>query len=171
MQQATPQFTPRQMLEAGRQAETEGKLDFAVQFYLHLVEYYGQTPEAAEARTALTRLAGANRQQVWQATVASRQERYRSGRLLALLISLLGWLAVLGSLAVAAAGLGGPYFQIAALQQLEIGTDMLWRAPVAGLAGVVMVICGQVARALLEQANASRELLAIERARAGIEQS
>jgi hypothetical protein len=32
------------------------------------------------------------------------------------------------------------------------------------------VVCGQVARALFDQANATRELLTIERARAGIDQ-
>jgi hypothetical protein len=93
MLQGTPQFTPRQLLDAGRRSETEGKTDFAVQFYLHLAEHYGQTPEAVEARTALSRMATVQRpQQVWQSGSVPRQNRYRSGRALAALFSGVGWL-------------------------------------------------------------------------------
>ena len=63
MLQGTPQFTPKQLLDAARRSETEGKADFAVQFYLHLAEHYGQTPEAVEARTALSRMAATQRPQ------------------------------------------------------------------------------------------------------------
>lgn len=57
MVQGTPQFTPAQVLEAGRRAEAEGKLDYAVQFYRHLATHYPSTSEAQAAREGLQRLA------------------------------------------------------------------------------------------------------------------
>jgi hypothetical protein len=39
------------------------------------------------------------------------------------------------------------------------------------LAGAVTLLCGQMARALFDQASATRELVAIERAKAGLERS
>jgi hypothetical protein len=171
MLQGTPQFTPRQLLDAGRRSETEGKTDFAVQFYLHLAEHYGQTPEAVEARTALSRMATVQRpQQVWQPGSVPRQNRYRSGRALAALFGGIGWLTILGSLVVLAAGAATRFLQVVLPFELEIGLDVLRRVPLAMLGGAALVVCGQVARALFDQANATRELLTIERARAGIDQ-
>ncbi len=57
--QETPQFTPSQVLEAGRRAETEGRGEYALQFYRHIVDNYPGSGEAAAAMSALTRL-GAN---------------------------------------------------------------------------------------------------------------
>lgn len=57
--QESPQFTPSQVLDAGRRAETEGRGEYALQFYRHLVENYPGSGEAAAAMSALTRL-GAN---------------------------------------------------------------------------------------------------------------
>lgn len=57
MVQGTPQFTPAQVLEAGRRAEAEGKLDYAVQFFRHLATHYPSTSEAQAAREGLQRLA------------------------------------------------------------------------------------------------------------------
>jgi hypothetical protein len=54
--QQPPQFTPSQVLEAGRRAETEGRGEYALQFYRHLVENYPGTGEAAAAQSALTRI-------------------------------------------------------------------------------------------------------------------
>jgi hypothetical protein len=45
------------ILQAGYRAEAEGRLDYAAQLYRHLVDYYGRSPEAGEARRALARLA------------------------------------------------------------------------------------------------------------------
>ena len=59
-----------------------------------------------------------------------------------------------------------------ALQRLNLGSAMLPQAAGAA-AGRRRGRCsvGQVARALFDQANATRELVAIERAKAGSDQS
>lgn len=57
MVQASVQFTPVQVLQAARRAEAEGKMDYALQFYRHLVEQHGNTVEAQEAREGLFRIA------------------------------------------------------------------------------------------------------------------
>jgi hypothetical protein len=172
MLQGTPQFTPKQLLDAARRSETERKADFAVQFYLHLIENYGQTPEAVEARSALTRMATAElpAQPVWQPGSVARQDRYRSGRALAALFGLIGWLSLAGSLAVLAAGAGARLLHIPLLLQLEIDIGLLQLMPLALLGGAALVVCSQLARALFDQANATRERLTIERARTGIDQ-
>ena len=65
MPRGSPQFTPRQLLAAGRRAEAEGKLDLAHQFYGHLSHHFGNTTEAAEGRQGLARI-GAAGPDVWQ---------------------------------------------------------------------------------------------------------
>src|SRR3954470_15287229 len=57
MVQTAMQYTPVQVLQAARRAEAEGKMDYALQFYRHLVEQHGTTPEAQEAREGLFRIA------------------------------------------------------------------------------------------------------------------
>jgi hypothetical protein len=57
MVQTSVQFTPVQVLQAARRAEAEGKMDYALQFYRHLVEQHGGSPEAQEAREGLFRIA------------------------------------------------------------------------------------------------------------------
>jgi hypothetical protein len=57
MVQTSMQFTPVQVLQAARRAEAEGKMDYALQFYRHLVEQHGTTAEAQEAREGLFRIA------------------------------------------------------------------------------------------------------------------
>src|SRR5689334_11295429 len=57
MAQTSVQFTPVQVLQAARRAEAEGKMDYALQFYRHLVEQHGTTAEAQEAREGLFRIA------------------------------------------------------------------------------------------------------------------
>lgn len=52
------QFTPRQVLEAGRRAESEGQRDYAIQFYQHIIAHHPSTAEAAEAADSLRRLDG-----------------------------------------------------------------------------------------------------------------
>lgn len=56
MPPSSPQFTPAQVLQAGRRAEAEGKSDLAEHFYRHVVEHYGASVEAAVAREGLSRL-------------------------------------------------------------------------------------------------------------------
>lgn len=54
--QEPPQFSPAQVLEAARRAESEGRTEYAIQFYRHLVDYYPSTGEAAAAQSALGRV-------------------------------------------------------------------------------------------------------------------
>jgi hypothetical protein len=177
MLQGAPELTPGQLLDAGRRAEAEGKPDFAVQFYLHLAEHFGQTPDAAEARTAITRMvAAAQPRQVWQAgSVTDSKLRHRSGRTLAALFSGIGWVVMMVALTTGAAIIGLRYLPtplpVPLPQPLELDTAMLMQLPFAVLGGAAMVVCGQLARALFDQADASRELLASERRRAGTGQS
>lgn len=179
VQHATPQFTPQQILDAARRAEAEGKSDLAVQFYRHLVEQYGYTSEAVEARNALGRLGSAWAPQVWSggggASPGSGRPRrrypvhrdyYRVGRLLARLFSACGWLAMLGALALAGAWAGANLLRIPQLRELDLGAVSLLQIPGALLGGALLVFVGQAARALFDQANATRELVAIERAKA-----
>ena len=53
---ATATFTPQQVLDAGKRAETEGRRDYAIQFYRHLTDHWADTPEASAARDGLARL-------------------------------------------------------------------------------------------------------------------
>jgi hypothetical protein len=71
MGQMSVQYTPVQVLQAARRAEAEGKMDYALQFYRHLVEHHGMTAEAQEAREGLFRIA----EWRWgEARVAGRQD-------------------------------------------------------------------------------------------------
>ena len=71
MAQASLQYTPVQVLQAARRAEAEGKMDYALQFYRHLVEQHSSSVEAQEAREGLFRIA----EWRWgEARVARRQE-------------------------------------------------------------------------------------------------
>ena len=71
MAQAQVQYTPVQVLQAARRAEAEGKMDYALQFYRHIVEHHGTSVEAQEAREGLFRIA----EWRWgEARVARRQE-------------------------------------------------------------------------------------------------
>lgn len=56
MVQASPQVTAAQVLDAGRRAEADGRVEYAVQFYRHLTDHHAGAPEAAAAREALSRL-------------------------------------------------------------------------------------------------------------------
>lgn len=57
MMHTSVQYTPLQVLQAARRAEAEGKMDYALQFYRHIVENHATTPEAQEAREGLMRIA------------------------------------------------------------------------------------------------------------------
>lgn len=56
MVQASPHVTAAQVLDAGRRAEADGRVEYAVQFYRHLTDHHAGAPEAAAARQALSRL-------------------------------------------------------------------------------------------------------------------
>jgi hypothetical protein len=56
MQQQAGQFTPEQLIVAGRRAEAQGQGNYALQFYRYIADQYPSTTEAYEARDALYRL-------------------------------------------------------------------------------------------------------------------
>lgn len=182
--QAAPQFTPSQLLDSGRRAESEGKFDLANHFYRHLTDHYAYTAEAAEARNGLGRLS-ATQSQIWQpangihingggsADASHRQrgrpgrrrplaprDHYRTGRAMARAFSALGWAtAGLGVLSPAlhfVPGLPAPMPGFGALVAGAVGLV---------ISGLLVVFLGQVARALFDQANAARDLAALERAK------
>jgi hypothetical protein len=190
------QFTPAQLLESGRRAETEGKLDLAVQFYRHLTDNFAYTAEAAEAHNALGRV-GAAQSQIWQpagnihvngngahhngssmhangvhgaaparSTRPSRRrpvaprDHYRTGRAMARIFSGLGWLIVaLGALL--------PLLYLVPDTPLRMfGLPYVIGSAVGVVfTGFLVVFTGQIARAIFDQANATRDLAALERAK------
>jgi len=123
MPQGSPQFTPRQLLDAGHRAEAEGNFDHASQLYRHLTDHYAYTAEAADALAGLGRI-GAG-QQLWaqngagpahpkpfahgrvpgpragsRSRAVAKERQYRTGRVLATLLSWAGWLIVAASVAM-----------------------------------------------------------------------
>jgi hypothetical protein len=187
MLQAAPQFSPFQLLEAARRAEADGHIDAAYQFYRQTVDQFAYSAEAAQAREGLARLNGNRQPNIWHLNGtaqphdsgghwngAARKTRrhklpaprnhYRLGRCLAGFVSLLGWLIlVVGAAAT-------PLHLL--LGRPEIGLPLSGLLAAAlGLAalGLVTVALGQAARALFDGANATRELVAIERAKAGLD--
>jgi hypothetical protein len=199
MAHGVPSFTPRQLLDAGRRAEAEGKLDLAHQFYGHLNDLYGHTSEATEGRNGLIRTgAGVPPPQVWQmngtassgpalngkapmrrgrekrtghAVQSQDYENYRVGRGLAALLSAAGWLAILAASLAMAVMAAGEFMQMPALQPLNFGFGMLPLAVGVLAAGGAALLVGQAARALFDQASATRELAALGRAKAESDQS
>lgn len=178
MVHASPQFTPAQLLDSGRRSEAEGKLDLANQFYSHLTEHYAETPEAAEARNGIGRI-GAIQSQAWQtnggtlsADVAPRtarvprrrpvvqRKRYRAGRVLAQAASAAGWLLALF-------GFAAPIlYAVLGSSVPPIGLPQLMGGAAGSVAvGLFIALTGQAACALFDQANAMRELVALERAK------
>lgn len=192
MPQGSLQFTPKQLLDAGRRAEAEGKLDLAQQFYGHLSDHYGHTPEAAEGRHSLARIGTAGHYpQVWQMNGAApalpaahgrsavarhprakriaKRVEYRTGRALAALMSGAGWLTIAAALLALGAATTAEFAQLPAPPDLKLGYGLLTQTAGALLAGATALLLGQAARALFDQASATRELVAIERAKAGDE--
>lgn len=191
MPHGSPQFTPKQLLDAARRAEAEGKPDVAHQFYWHLTDQYEQTPEGAEGRNSLARLAagslhapglnlnGGFPQRITagarQAIGATRRSRpstrsspYRIGRALAALLTGAGWLAIACALLALAVGLLPEVLQVPpALPEVRLTLELGLRMGLALLVGGASVLCGQAARALFDLAGATRELVAIERTKAG----
>ena len=177
------QFTPQQLLDSGRRAEGVGKLELAHKFYRHLTDNYAPTAEAAEARNRLGRIVGPAPSPVWQSASAHGQaqqhvlrspqkqfrlpqhrDHYRVGRVLAGLMSGFGWLAVAGAV-LGLMLVAGAQLKIGPLPQLKPQALGLSQALGGLVGGTLLVFFGQMARALFDQANATRELVAIERAK------
>jgi hypothetical protein len=188
MLQAAPQFTPIQLLDAGRRAEAEGNVDAAIQFYRQTADQYAYTPEAAEARGGLARISAGWQPKVWingsssphqpeyggrkngsarkakKLRYAAPRDQYRAARLLARCVSALGWL-----LAVAGAGVGPAYWLMDRPAMVLSPVGALGSAVGLVIFGLVTVVLGQATRAMFDQASAARELIAIERAKSGAE--
>jgi hypothetical protein len=166
--QAEPKYTAAEILEAGRRAEVEGRTEYAVQFYRHVVSSFAGTPDAAIAAAGLARL-GATRPRVdrhgrpvLSRSVPSSRHAFRAGRLIAVLIECGGCLAL--ALAVA---------RVAVPDQLAGATHELARAaidiPLELLItrGLAAILIGEGLRALFAGANAVRELVALARENVG----
>jgi hypothetical protein len=187
MLQAAPQFTPFQLLEAARRAEADGHIEAAFQFYRQTADQFAYSPEAAEAREGLARLNGGWQPKIWHVNGASQpteaagrgpgagrkarrlkhlapRNRYPVGRGLAGLVSLLGWLILAAGAAgpPVAAVLGRPDLGIPNLGLIGLGCGLV-------LTGLLLAALGLALRAHFDQANATRELVAIERLKAGME--
>ncbi len=223
---ASPQFSTAEILEAARRAEAEGKLDFAIQFYRHIVDHHGGADEVREARDGYLRLTRHGRGEA--ATPAHRypgvgtgpvpapppvmprppqapppdrahgpgtsghdrnlplvvtrpqaplpvelpvepefafRDRYRAGTFMAQAVSFVGWLAVGIAAALGAAGLAGATPGLAAASLLGLPAGVVWGLSVSA-GGLALVFVSQLALAVFDNANASRHLLAIERAKA-----
>jgi hypothetical protein len=219
MVQTSMQYTPVQVLQAARRAEAEGKMDYALQFYRHLVEQHGATPEAQEAREGLFRIA----EWRWgEARVARRQDgvattsgpfpqavaaatsqppqvdelaspsvftgnaaqlpqtitrdsgngellplfkpRYRVAKFVAYGVSVLGLAGTIAGIAAAGLAAAGAVEEVSAVGAFGLPVGLLLGVP-AALLGLVLLLAGQLAVAVLASANANLELLAIERGR------
>jgi hypothetical protein len=232
MTQAGPQFTAAQILEAGRRAEADGRIDYAIQFYRHLTDHLPRAPETAAAREALARIAqwrageaaggpappggsvnghpAAGRQQhsalsaqqqpgtrpephpaapagqgrqggLSIAPAGARREgtvelprprdRYRLGRSIARLTSAIGWISMALGIVALVLLVAGRTTGLPRAAGIDIAGMVLASggigAPVLLVSGLVLIFWGQLARAVFDNANATRELVAIERARAG----
>jgi hypothetical protein len=179
-------FTPPQLLEAGQRAEKEGRLDLAAQFYRHLVDRYDVSPEAAKGREGLGRVAMSEPQmvqpQIWRsggvasADRAARPQRrrpvaprnhYRLGRALSRLISVTGWLGAAFGLLMPLAYWALDHFALsAALPRPGLAVVLAGAAGVV-VTGLLVVLAGHLARAVFDQANAMRDLVALERTKMG----
>lgn len=211
MVHASPHVSAAQVLEAGRRAEADGRVEYAIQFYRHLTEHFGAAPETAFAREALSRLEGrrngASRGQGAARTtppraipggahaqaahrpVASGQPApirispvgslepppllvlpdhpggYLAGRILAYVMSAIGALAVIGGIVLIAGlilvGPGRLYTSGVPEFALSPATALSFVA-----AGVMLLFWSQLAQAIFDIARASRDIAAIERAKA-----
>jgi hypothetical protein len=209
MPPAVQQYTPSQILEAGRRAEAEGRTEYAIQFYRHLIDNHVGAPEAEAAHDALVLIQarrggdtpppppGMNGAQVrggpppvpgeirparpggislallgaerpLPLALPARRNAYRTGRLIARLLTWAGGLTLLAAIAATAALKFAPNV-LANVPQAQAVLEWLAHpilAPAAAAGGVLAMLAGQIARAVLEQANASCDLAATARAEA-----
>lgn len=162
-------------------------MDAAYQYYRQTVDQFAYSAEAAQAREGLARLNGGWQPNIWhlngtpQPTDASSRSNgtarkarrhklptprnhYRLGSFLAGLVSLLGWLVVAAGLAAT------PLHVVLGRPEISIGVSGVVAVAFAlTVLGLVTVALGQAARALFDQANATRELVAFERSKAGLD--
>lgn len=162
-------------------------MDAAYQYYRQTVDQFAYSAEAAQAREGLARLNGGWQPNIWhlngtpQPTDASSRSNgtarkarrhklptprnhYRLGSFLAGLVSLLGWLVVAAGLAAT------PLHVVLGRPEISIGVSGVVAVAFAlTMLGLVTVALGQAARALFDQANATRELVAFERSKAGLD--
>lgn len=209
--QASPQITAAQVLDAGRRAEADGRVEYAIQFYRHLADHHAGAPEAAVAREALSRLrrqssmegpgpdrvvepppirasgrrlsaavtraapaaaraplritpAGAA-QHVPPLDLPEPVRGYYAGRLIAHGLSVAGVLAILAGLLAFVSGALLPSDAAVSVPGWHIVTHPL-AGPIAAGTGIMLVLWGQIARALFDIALSSRDMAAIERAKA-----
>jgi len=226
-QASSVQFTPVQVLQAARRAEAEGKMEYALQFYRHIVEHHVSTPEAHDAREGLLRIAEwrwgeartlgrqasqaapapplqaaqntytaiqggrsayAGEQQVYEEPppvedqsmpqVIAREARgdfkghegsafsgrYRGARLVAFVLSSLGWAGVMGGVLIAVAASAGAVAELSASGVWGLPLGVIFGVPAAAI-GLLLVVAGQIAVAVFESASATLELFALERAK------
>lgn len=219
--QTSVQYTPVQVLQAARRAEAEGKMDYALQFYRHIVEHHGSTEEAAAAREGLFRIAEwrwgeariARRQEAAAASRSGQQSpppapdqphfsrhgetvevpplpsdnsrlpqiitreasndddddalvHYRVPKIFAFIVSGLGWAGVLAGVVLAVIAAGNIVAEVSAAALMGLPVGVVVGLP-AALLGMMMVVAGHLAVAVFESCNATQELLALERERAG----
>ncbi|MCL4765647.1 MAG: hypothetical protein KJZ80_05405 [Hyphomicrobiaceae bacterium] len=213
MMQASPQVTAAQVLDAGRRAEADGRIEYAIQFYRHLADHHSGAPEAAAARDALLRLkrrsvngpeaaaatrtgsppplrASGNRALTEMPRVEQAVRRgpiriapvgtaqpapplevpepvraYLTGRLIAHLLSAVGILLVLAGVLAAVAAVA-PADLVARMPGGLLSAGHPLAGPVAAVSGIVLVFWSQLARAIFDIARSTRDLAAIERAKA-----
>ncbi|MDX2259529.1 MAG: hypothetical protein NW205_11505 [Hyphomicrobiaceae bacterium] len=99
--------------------------------------------------------------------IAAAVPRYRAGRLLAGLLTTFGWLALLLAIALAGLTVAGPVRTLAAPGPVGVPVGLI-AAIGLFIAGMVMVLAGQVARAIFDAAAAAREVAEIERMKMGL---
>jgi hypothetical protein len=207
MPPAAPQYTPSQVLEAGRRAEAEGRIDYAVQFYRHLTDHHASAPEAEAAHDALTviyarragepapapaingaqfrtgpppvpaqarsapqvppaiAIAPLDAERLLPLILPEPQNAYRTGRILARLLTWAGGTVALAGLVTLPLLLLAPHV-LAAVPWAGDWLSLPILAPAALAGGVLAMLLGQLVRAVLDQANATCDLAATERAQA-----
>lgn len=97
----------------------------------------------------------------------SFQRRYRAGSAIAVVFAVLGWLLLACGLALLGVTASAAFPQLAASGISGFAPAGIEVALGALLMGLVLVFASQVGSAILDNANATRHLLAIERAKAG----
>lgn len=197
---APGQFTPAQVLEAGRRAEAEGRYDFAIQFYRHLTQNFPHTAESQVAEAGLARLsppsafatgfaqpyaepplqppqppAPARQRGIALAPVEpdrgrpvhlpARRNDYLAGRLIAACVTWFGAIFAVAGAGVLPIALLAPDL-LAITRQFGMVVNGAIFGTSAIVTGLGLVLLGQIARAMMDQANATCDLAAINRAKA-----
>lgn len=215
MQHAQAQFTPEQMIVAGRRAEAQGQPAHALQFYQYIADAFPSATEAYEARDAIYRLTdphaglnvpvatpmpamaapslsdvrpaasleagpGPSHGRAAQGGKRDKRKRrpdvadedvfeaprsgYRIGRLVAAMLSTMGWLMLLGGVLL------GPLMIVALTVKTvpkgireTVAANLLATSALtfgAIFLGLLALFAAQTARATYDTADAVRDLLA-----------